>query len=47
MYGLGLRTGEVIRLHRQDVNNERQLLSIRQTKFSKNRWVPFGPQNRC
>ena len=44
MYGLGLRVGEVARLCRQDVDLERQLLIIRETKFAKTRLVPFGPR---
>lgn len=44
MYGLGLRTGEVVRLCRQDVDFERQVLLIRKTKFAKSRLVPFGPK---
>ncbi|HEX05631.1 MAG TPA: integrase, partial [Bacteroidetes bacterium] len=43
MYGLGLRVGEVVRLCIKDVNRERQLLEIRETKFGKSRLVPFGP----
>jgi len=44
MYGLGLRVGELARLIHQDVDFERRLLVIRQTKFSKDRLVPFGPR---
>lgn len=44
MYGLGLRVGEISRLLYHDVNMERNLLVIRQTKFGKTRLVPFGPQ---
>lgn len=44
MYGLGLRVGEVARLARGDVDFERRTLFIRQTKFSKDRLVPFGPR---
>jgi integrase len=44
LYGLGLRVGEVSRLRRADVDLERQLLVIRDTKFGKSRLVPFGPQ---
>jgi site-specific recombinase XerD len=44
MYGLGLRVGEVARLCRQDVDRQRQLLVIRQTKFAKSRLVPCGPR---
>ena len=43
LYGLGLRVGEVSRLCRKDVDLDAQLLMIRQTKFGKNRLVPFGP----
>ena len=44
LYGLGLRVGEVARLRWGDVDEERQLLVIRLTKFSKSRLVPFGPR---
>jgi integrase len=44
MYALGLRVGEVSRLCYQDVDFSRQLLMIRQTKFAKDRLVPFGPR---
>jgi integrase len=44
MYGLGLRVGEVARLCRQDIDLERNLLVIRETKFLKSRLVPFGPK---
>lgn len=44
LYGLGLRVGEVCRLRRVDVDLDRRLLVIRQTKFSKSRLVPFGPR---
>jgi len=43
LYGLGLRVGEVARLTVGDVDFTRNILCIRETKFSKNRWVPFGP----
>lgn len=43
LYGLGLRVGEVARLSVGDVDFTRNVLCIRETKFSKNRWVPFGP----
>jgi site-specific recombinase XerD len=43
LYGLGLRVGEVARLTRADVDLGRRLLVIRQTKFAKSRYVPFGP----
>lgn len=44
LYGLGLRVGEVAALRLDDVDPERRLLVIRQTKFSKSRLVPFGPR---
>lgn len=44
LYGLGLRVGEVCRLRFKDVDLERQLLVIRETKFYKSRLVPFGPK---
>jgi len=44
LYGLGLRVGEVVRLRVGDVDLSRQLLVIRDTKFSKSRLVPFGPR---
>ena len=44
MYGLGLRVAEASRLCRQDVDLERKVLVIRETKFLKSRLVPFGPK---
>lgn len=44
LYGLGLRVGEVCRLELGDIDQSRQLLVIRETKFGKNRLVPFGPR---
>jgi len=44
LYGLGLRVGEVSRLCLSDLDIERSLLIIRQTKFYKSRLVPFGPR---
>ncbi|HEX7325310.1 MAG TPA: tyrosine-type recombinase/integrase [Rhodanobacteraceae bacterium] len=44
LYGLGLRVGEACRLRVQDVDRERGLLVIRQTKFYKDRLAPFGPK---
>lgn len=43
LYGLGLRVGEASRLCRKDIDLDNQLLLIRQTKFGKDRLVPFGP----
>lgn len=44
LYGLGLRVGEASRLEYRDVDLDRELLFIRQGKFSKDRIVPFGPK---
>jgi site-specific recombinase XerD len=44
LYGLGLRVGEACRLRIKDVDRERRLLVIRETKFYKSRLVPFGPK---
>ena len=44
LYGLGLRVGEVCRLSVGDVDLQRCLLVIRETKFYKSRLVPFGPR---
>ena len=42
--GVGLRIGEVSRLQCGDVDLERDVLQIRDTKFGKSRLVPFGPR---
>lgn len=44
LYGLGLRIGEACRLCLKDVDQERRLLIVRETKFYKSRLVPFGPK---
>ena len=44
LYGLGLRVSEVCRLDVADVDQSRKLLVIRDTKFGKDRLVPFGPR---
>ncbi|HIH96890.1 MAG TPA: tyrosine-type recombinase/integrase [Thermoplasmata archaeon] len=44
LYGLGLRVGEVSRLIWKEVDMDRHLLIIRNTKFAKDRLVPFGPK---
>jgi site-specific recombinase XerD len=43
LFGLGLRVGEACRLRVGDVDCARAVLTIRQTKFAKDRLVPFGP----
>ncbi len=42
--GLGLRVGEVSRLSMGDLDLDRRILWIRNTKFGKSRLVPFGPR---
>ena len=44
LYALGLRVGEVCRLTVSEVDRERRLLVVRNTKFGKDRLVPFGPR---
>jgi len=44
LYGLGLRVSEAARLRLQDVDWERGVLRILETKFAKSRLVPFGPK---
>lgn len=44
LYGLGLRAGEVSRLTIGDLDFQRRLLVIRETKFYKSRLIPVGPQ---
>jgi integrase len=42
LMALGLRHGEVLRLRIRDLDLERRVLSIAQTKFHKSRYVPYG-----
>jgi len=44
LYGLGLRVGEVSRLRIGDLDFQRRLLVIKETKFYKSRLAPFGPR---
>lgn len=44
LYGLGLRVSEACRLNVDDVDRQRSLLIVRDTKFGKDRLVPFGPR---
>ena len=44
LYGLGLRIGEVSRLLVGDIDWERRVLLIRDSKFGKSRLIPFGPR---
>lgn len=43
LYGCGLRLDEALQLHVQDVDQTCELLTIRQTKFLKDRLVPVAP----
>lgn len=43
LYGCGLRAGEVLRLRVADVDFEHGVLTIRQSKFRKDRLVPLAP----
>lgn len=44
LYGTGLRISEALSLTLSDVDLSDNLLTIRDTKFFKTRWVPIGPQ---
>jgi len=43
LYSAGLRIGEALKLTLADVDLEGQLLTIRETKFKKSRYVPLSP----
>jgi len=43
LYGCGLRVSEVLHLRVRDVDLQRGLLTIRETKFGKDRLVPMAP----
>lgn len=43
-YGLGLRVGEICRLQVGDIDFDRAVLTIKQSKFSKTRLLPMGPK---
>jgi len=45
-YGAGLRLSEAIHLTRADVDLNKSILTIRNTKFGKTRLIPVGPQLR-
>lgn len=42
LYGCGLRSGELVSLKLGDVDLDNRILSIRDTKFGKSRYVPFS-----
>ena len=44
LYGSALRISEALSLTLQDVNLTERLLTVRDTKFFKTRWVPIGPK---
>lgn len=44
LFGLGLRVSEACHLNISDVDRQQRLLVIRNTKFGKDRLVPFGPR---
>ena len=44
LYGAGLRITEALTLNEVDVNLEARLLTLRQSKFFKTRWVPISTQ---
>jgi integrase/recombinase XerD len=43
LYGTGLRIGEAIRLQHRDVDLRERILTVRETKFYKSRFVPVSP----
>jgi integrase len=43
LYCTGLRIGEALKLKLADVDLEGQLLTVRETKFKKSRYVPLSP----
>jgi site-specific recombinase XerD len=44
LYGLGLRIGEALRLTINDIDLHRKTLFVRNSKFYKDRIIPFGPK---
>jgi integrase/recombinase XerD len=48
LYTLGLRISEAVHLQIGDIDFEQRTIFLRQTKFYKERYVPFGPRlERC
>lgn len=46
LYGAALRLSEALRLTLADMDLDQNVLTIRDTKFFKTRWVPIGPDLR-
>jgi site-specific recombinase XerD len=44
LYGAGLRISEALRLEDREVSLKDRLLTVRESKFFKSRWVPLGPR---
>jgi integrase len=44
LYGSGMRVGEALALTLDDVDLDQCLITVRDTKFHKTRWVPIGPK---
>jgi integrase len=47
LYSTGLRIGEALKLTLADVDLANQLLTVRETKFKKSRYVPLSPSTVC
>lgn len=43
IYSAGLRVGEASRLRLSDIDSERMMIHIRQSKYNKDRYVPLSP----
>lgn len=43
IYSAGLRAGEASRLELKDIDSERMMIHIRQSKYNKDRYVPLSP----
>lgn len=44
LYGSAMRVSEALALSLADVNLDESLITVRDTKFFKTRWVPIGPK---